>query len=80
VDEVEDRVCAEKLARPIRVAIDDVPAAQRDVLTLPDVDGMSAPEACEILQISNNHQRVLLHRARSRLRNALEAEFGEVPV
>ncbi len=79
VDEVEDRLCAEKLAKSIRFAIDDLPAAQRDVVTLRDVDGMTAPEACEILSISDSHQRVLLHRARSRVRNALEAEFGEVP-
>jgi RNA polymerase sigma-70 factor (ECF subfamily) len=79
VDEVVDRLCAEKLAKSIRVAIDGLPAAQRDVVTLRDVDGVTAPEACEILHISDSHQRVLLHRARSRLRNALEAEFGEVP-
>jgi RNA polymerase sigma-70 factor (ECF subfamily) len=79
VDEVEDRVCAKKLATSIRVAIDHLPTAQRDVVTLRDVDGRSAPEACEILQISQSHQRVLLHRARSRVRNALESEFREVP-
>jgi RNA polymerase sigma-70 factor (ECF subfamily) len=79
VDEVEDRVCAEKLLSSIRVAIAGLPAGQRDVITLRDVDGVSAPEACEILQISHGHQRVLLHRARSRVRNALESEFGEVP-
>ena len=77
VDEVEDRVRAERLAKSIRTAIADLPATQRDVLTLRDVQGMTAAEACRILDVCDSHQRVLLHRARSRLRNALEAEFTE---
>ena len=77
VDEVEDRVRAERLAKSIRTSIDDLPAAQRDVLTLRDVQGMTAAETCRILDLCDSHQRVLLHRARSRLRSALEAEYGE---
>ncbi len=76
VDDVEDRVHAESMAKSIRKAIDDLPAPQRAVLTLRDVEGMTAGEACHVLQIGDGHQRVLLHRARSRLRNALEAEFA----
>lgn len=77
VDEVEDRVRAESLAKSIRIAIDDLPGAQREVLTLRDVQGLTAAETCRILDVRDSHQRVLLHRARSRLRNALESEFGE---
>jgi RNA polymerase sigma-70 factor (ECF subfamily) len=77
VDEVEDRVRAERLTKSIRVAIDQLPSPQRDVLTLRDVEGLSAADACQILGLRQGHQRVLLHRARSRLRSALEAEFGE---
>lgn len=77
VDEVEDRVRAERLAKSIRIAVDDLPTAQRDVLTLRDVQGLTGAETCRILDVCDSHQRVLLHRARSRLRNALEAEFGE---
>ena len=76
VDDVEDRVHAESMAKSIRKAIDDLPAPQRAVLTLRDVEGMTAGEACHVLHIADGHQRVLLHRARSRLRNALEAEFA----
>lgn len=79
-DEVDDRVRAEQLTKSIQVAIDALPSSQRDVLTLRDVEGMTATDACEILGLGQGHQRVLLHRARTSLRTALEAEFGEVGV
>jgi RNA polymerase sigma-70 factor, ECF subfamily len=77
VDEVEDRVRAERLTKSIQVAIEQLPTAQRDVLTLRDMEGLTAADACQVLGLGQGHQRVLLHRARSRLRNALEAEFGQ---
>jgi RNA polymerase sigma-70 factor, ECF subfamily len=76
-DEVEDRVRAERMTKSIQVAIDQLPSPQRDVLMLRDIEGMTAAEACEILGLGQGHQRVLLHRARGRLRSALEADFGE---
>jgi RNA polymerase sigma-70 factor (ECF subfamily) len=78
VDDVVDRVRAGKLSGSIRSALDELPLLQRDVVTLRDVEGMSSAEACQILGISDSNQRVLLHRGRSRLRHALEAEFGKV--
>jgi RNA polymerase sigma-70 factor, ECF subfamily len=44
---------------------------QRAVITLRDLVGCSAPEVCEVLDITDGNQRVLLHRARTRVRNAL---------
>jgi RNA polymerase sigma-70 factor (ECF subfamily) len=63
--------------KSIRVAIDQLPSPQREVLTLRDVEGLTAADTCQILSMRQGHQRVLLHRARSHLRNVLEDEFGE---
>jgi RNA polymerase sigma-70 factor (ECF subfamily) len=53
-------------------AIGELPDAQRTVITLRDVTGCSADEVCETLGISDGNQRVLLHRARARVRAQLE--------
>ncbi|MBI2388600.1 MAG: sigma-70 family RNA polymerase sigma factor [Deltaproteobacteria bacterium] len=57
-------------------AIAELPRSQRAVLVLRDVEGVDADDACDILQITENNQRVLLHRARSRLRAALEQHMA----
>lgn len=56
----------------IQAELDRLPPAQRTVLVLRDVEGWPAPEVCNALNISETNQRVLLHRARSRVRRALE--------
>lgn len=56
-------------------AIAALPAAQREVITLRDVQGWTAEEACNVLEITETNQRVLLHRARSRVRAVLEDHF-----
>ena len=48
------------------------PPSQRKVVSLRDSEGWTAEEVCNILQISETNQRVLLHRGRSRVRRALE--------
>jgi RNA polymerase sigma-70 factor (ECF subfamily) len=55
-----------------REAIDALPPRQRQVILLRDVDGWSPEEVCEALDISDGNQRILLHRARSKVRAALE--------
>jgi RNA polymerase sigma-70 factor (ECF subfamily) len=57
-------------------AIDALPSTQREVGLLRDVEGLQSTEVCNILRITDTHQRVLLHRARSRVRNALERYFA----
>jgi RNA polymerase sigma-70 factor (ECF subfamily) len=59
-------------------SIGQLPPAQREVITLRDVEGWSSEDVCDALEISGGNQRVLLHRARSRVRGALEAYFGAV--
>ena len=72
----EERLLARETQDVIRAAIDRLPASQRLVVTLRDVEGWDAAEACAALEISAANQRVLLHRARARVRDALEAHLG----
>jgi RNA polymerase sigma-70 factor, ECF subfamily len=53
-------------------AIADLPPAQQTVIRMRDVEGYSSEEVCAALDVSEGNQRVLLHRARSRVRSALE--------
>jgi len=61
----------------IERTLEELPPAQRAVLTLRDVQGLEADEVCNILELSESNQRVLLHRARARVRRALERLFAE---
>jgi RNA polymerase sigma-70 factor (ECF subfamily) len=73
VTQLPDRLV---LARESRQMIDAVvatlPANQRLVITLRDIQGLSSGEVCEVLGVSEANQRVLLHRARTKVRSALE--------
>lgn len=60
----------------VHAAIAELPASQRSVITLRDVEGFNSGEVCELLEISEGNQRVLLHRARTRVRMALEEELA----
>ena len=60
------------LGSHIRAAIGALPPVQRQVLTLRDVEGWSADEVCGLLEVSEANQRVLLHRARARVRRDLD--------
>jgi RNA polymerase sigma-70 factor (ECF subfamily) len=72
---VEERLAADAIAPALRVALDGLPAQQRDVVMLRDVDGLTGSEVCAALDISEANQRVLLHRGRSSLRRSLEEEL-----
>lgn len=73
----EERLLAAETQQLIRDTIARLPAAQRTVITLRDLDGFSAAEVCNILEISDTNQRVLLHRARSRVRRELERHLDQ---
>jgi RNA polymerase sigma-70 factor, ECF subfamily len=76
VEQADERLVAGTLKDTIRAALGDLPPLQREVVALRDVDGLTTREVCDVLDISEGNQRVLLHRGRSRLRQALESEFG----
>ncbi len=73
----EDRLLAQETTEIIRRAIEKLSPGQREVITLRDVEGWSSDEVCNILGLSESNQRVLLHRARSAVRRALEIYLDE---
>lgn len=68
----EERLLAAETRARIAAAIDALPATQAAVIRLRDIDGWTAEEVRNALDITDVNQRVLLHRARSRVRQALE--------
>ena len=62
----------------IQAAIQELPEAQRAVMTLRDMEGLETEEICNLLSITVTNQRVLLHRARAKVRQALERRLGGV--
>jgi RNA polymerase sigma-70 factor (ECF subfamily) len=68
----EERLHAKETLAVIVEVIERLPAVQRAVITLRDIEGWPSAEICELLDISEGNQRVLLHRARSKVRAALE--------
>jgi RNA polymerase sigma-70 factor, ECF subfamily len=72
-DEIpENRLLSQEVRDRIEQAVESLPASQRMVIRLRDVEGFPSLEVCELLGISEGNQRVLLHRARSQVRAALE--------
>lgn len=70
--DVERRLLAGEARSVIEATLTELSEGQRTVMTLRDLDGFTSDEVCEVLDISAGNQRVLLHRARSRVRGALE--------
>ena len=68
----EERLLESETLSLVEREIDKLPPAQALVVTMRDVKGFDSEEVCNALDISETNQRVLLHRARSKLRNALE--------
>lgn len=73
----EERALTMETRAYLEKAIEALPPNQREIITLRDVEGWSSEETCSLLGISEGNQRVLLHRARSKVRNALEKYFTE---
>jgi len=74
----EEGLLAGETREVIAAAIAELPVAQRTVISLRDLEGWSSEEVCEALEITAGNQRILLHRARSRVRNAVERYYEAV--
>jgi RNA polymerase sigma-70 factor (ECF subfamily) len=72
----EERLLAGETLGLVRETIDALPPRQQQVITLRDVEGWSAEEVCGLLGLSDANQRILLHRARSKVRAALEVHLA----
>jgi RNA polymerase sigma-70 factor (ECF subfamily) len=76
-DEVpEDRLLSHETLSRVGQAIEALPPNQREVIRMRDVLGWSSAEVCNALDVSETNQRVLLHRARAKVRRALESYLG----
>jgi RNA polymerase sigma-70 factor (ECF subfamily) len=71
--EPEDRALAAELRAVLGATLEQLPPMQAVVLRLRDVEGLSSEEVRNVLDLTETNQRVLLHRARSKLRGAVEA-------
>jgi RNA polymerase sigma-70 factor (ECF subfamily) len=71
-DDPERSLESEEALRIARAAIDQLPERQKIVITLRDLEGLSSDEVRNVLDLSETNQRVLLHRARTKVRQALE--------
>jgi len=74
----EERLLSDETRALVHQAIEALPPQQRIVITLRDVEGFSSGEVCNALAISETNQRVLLHRARSKVRGQLERYLEEM--
>lgn len=68
----EERALSAELQQVVRQSIEMLPATQRAVISLRDIEGITSEEVCNVLEISESNQRVLLHRARAKVRRAVE--------
>jgi RNA polymerase sigma-70 factor (ECF subfamily) len=73
----EEKLATAEARQVMLEAIAALPPRQREVITLRDIQGLSAEEARNALGVKETNQRVLLHRARSKVRAALERYFDE---
>lgn len=76
-DSPEALVSRREIREAIDRCLDLLPDPQRAVVTLRDIEGWSSEEVCNVLELTESNQRVLLHRGRSRLRTALEGVLGQ---
>lgn len=72
----EERLLSQETLAEVSRAIETLPPNQREVIRMRDVLGWPSSDVCNALDISQTNQRVLLHRARAKVRRALEGYLG----
>lgn len=73
----DERLLAKSTLERVAAVASGLSEKQRRVFVLRDIEGLSSAEVCDLLELSEANQRVLLHRARSQIRGALEDELGQ---
>ena len=72
----EDMLQRKEAMAALEQALTELPERQRMVVTLRDIDGWESEDVCNVLEISETNQRVLLHRGRTKLRSILEGHLS----
>jgi RNA polymerase sigma-70 factor (ECF subfamily) len=73
----EERLLSEEIGSELERALARLPARQRAVLTLRDIEGWTATDICRLFDISEVNERVLLHRARAHVRREIESYLAQ---
>ena len=74
-DQPQERLASRETLDRVQDAIAALPPNLRQVLVLRDIEGWSSADVCDVLSLSPSNQRVLLHRARAKVRRDLESYF-----
>jgi RNA polymerase sigma-70 factor (ECF subfamily) len=75
-DATADDITESETLAVVHQTVQKLPDRQRQVITLRDIEGLTSQEVCSLLELSEVNQRVLLHRARSRVRAVLELHLA----
>jgi RNA polymerase sigma-70 factor, ECF subfamily len=73
----EGQLLGKELAAVLEAELEQLPPAQRAVVVMRDVEGLPAEDVCNVLELTETNQRVLLHRGRTRLRAALDGYYSK---
>ena len=76
-DTPDNMLASTQLKSVIDRALNNLPPIQRSVVTLRDIQALDMDSICKILDVSESNARVLLHRGRSQIREAIDDFYKE---